>query len=769
MSKRRSLFIAVLAAGLVLLRPLLPTQATAWSPPGVRRQQEGRNAFLQPPLRVTLYPAKDNTLYEDETGSVSNGTGVHFFAGNNNLREARRGVIAFDLAGAIPPGSTITAVTLRLYLSRTNTVAWPIALHRLLSDWGEGSSNAAEEEGAGTRATTGSATWLHTFFPEELWATPGGDFSPAASATAVVGGIGYYTWGPTPAMISDVQDWLDTPEGNFGWLLLGKEDRVQTTKRFDSRENAEPANRPVLIVDYVWEATPELSVSKTADIQRAEVGQTIAYTYQVSNSGAVPLLQLRADDDRLGPLTLGHTALAPGESTSAVLTHTVSTQDLPGPLVNTVWVSATVSDTLPVPLVITATARALVELAGHVIYLPIVRKGGSPLSPKEQLGKSIFFDDNLSINGNLSCSDCHAPEVGWSGPLSEVNAHGAVYEGSIASRFGNRRPTSAAYATFSPVLHVDESLQFVGGNFWDGRATGERLGNPAADQAQGPFLNPVEQAFPDSACVVYRVCVSSYPISLPDVWGAAACDITWPQNVEVACATEGSTVALAAQDRDTSDLTFDRIALSIAAFEASAEVNAFSSKFDYVLKDLAELTEEEQLGLTLFQGQGKCHKCHTHTGPQPLFTDFTFANLGIPQNPENPAGMAPDFVDAGLGAFLENAGYAQEVYDAEWGRIKTPTLRNVDLRPDGAFSKAYGHNGYFKTLLGIVHFYNTRDVKPVCPGPYSEAQALAAGCWPAAEVTVNMNTAEMGNLGLTSAEEEAIVAFLKTLSDGYRP
>jgi cytochrome c peroxidase len=113
--------------------------------------------------------------------------------------------------------------------------------------------------------------------------------------------------------------------------------------------------------------------------------------------------------------------------------------------------------------------------------------------------------------------------------------------------------------------------------------------------------------------------------------------------------------------------------------------------------------------------------------------------------------------------------YPEEVYEAEWGKNKVPTLRNVDLRPDAAFVKAYGHNGYFKTLEGIVHFYNTRDVKPVCPGPYTEAEALAADCWPAPEVTDNVNRDELGDLGLTAEEEDALVAFLKVLSDGYMP
>ena len=115
------------------------------------------------------------------------------------------------------------------------------------------------------------------------------------------------------------------------------------------------------------------------------------------------------------------------------------------------------------------------------------------------------------------------------------------------------------------------------------------------------------------------------------------------------------------------------------------------------------------------------------------------------------------------------AGYEEEVYMAEWGKHKVPTLRNVGLGLETGLVKAYGHNGYFKTLEGIVHFYNTRDVLPTCPGAYTEEQALAANCWPAPEVAMNVNTAELGDLGLTPEEEADIVAFLKTLSDGYMP
>lgn len=398
---------------------------------------------------------------------------------------------------------------------------------------------------------------------------------------------------------------------------------------------------------------------------------------------------------------------------------------------------------------------------------------GSTLTDVEQLGKSIFFDTNLSIKLSQSCASCHDPEVGWTGPLSDTNAHGSVYEGSIPGRFGDRKPPSAAYATLSPIFHQDKKGLFVGGNFWDGRATGEVLGNPAADQALGPFLNPKEQALPDSACVVWRVCISvtpgNYPVPFEAIWGSGSCDIDWPIDVETMCSAEGKTVDLSDDDRAKSNMAYDNIGLSIAAYESSTEVNAFTSKYDYTKDGGVKLSKEEQRGYALFRGKGMCHRCHTSNGNDPLFTDFSFDNLGIPQNPENPAGVAPAFVDPGLGGFLMNAGYDQEVYLAEWGKHKVPTLRNVDLRPDDNFVKAYGHNGYFKSLEGIVHFYNTREVIPACPGPYTEAQALAADCWPAPEVAENVNQDELGDLGLTSDEEAAIVAFLQALSDGFTP
>ena len=201
--------------------------------------------------QLQLPPVKDNTLYQDVNGTLSNGAGEHFFAGTTGTSFLRRGVIAFDIAGNIPAGSTVSAVTLRLHMSRTNFTAGPetIELHRLLADWGEATSDATGNEGGGAAAIAGDATWVHRFFNTDNWATPGGDFSSTVSGVQTVAGIGDYTW-TSAQMVLDVQSWLDDPSTDFGWLILGNETTTTTTKRFDTKETTNPANRPVLIIDY---------------------------------------------------------------------------------------------------------------------------------------------------------------------------------------------------------------------------------------------------------------------------------------------------------------------------------------------------------------------------------------------------------------------------------------------------------------------------------------------------------------------------------------
>lgn len=380
------------------------------------------------------------------------------------------------------------------------------------------------------------------------------------------------------------------------------------------------------------------------------------------------------------------------------------------------------------------------------------------LTPMEQLGKKLFFD-KISSPDSMSCAACHAPRVGFTGPIAGLNFHGAVYRGAVPQRFGNRKPPSAAYATFSPKFHYNEAEGlFIGGNFWDGRATGDILGNPAADQALGPFLNPVEQNNPSRLAVLEQVAASQYAGLWEQVWGE---QLSYETQADI-------------------KKNYDRIGLAIAAYENSSEVNQFSSKYDYYLAGMAELTEEEAWGLELFNGKAMCAACHpSNTGPNgepPLFTDFTYDNIGAPKNPENPfysmdevylddgLPINPEgtaWIDPGLGGFLNrlpveyfvNLGLDKDTTVSEnYGKHKVPTLRNVDKRPGKGFPKAYLHNGVFKSLKEVVHFYNTRDVED----------------WPTPEVLENINTDELGNLELTDEEEDAIVAFMRTLSDGYQ-
>lgn len=401
-------------------------------------------------------------------------------------------------------------------------------------------------------------------------------------------------------------------------------------------------------------------------------------------------------------------------------------------------------------------------------------RGNPNVLSLEELGAAIFFDEDLSVNFNQACAACHGPEVGYTGPELLDNLSGGIYEGSVHNRFGGRKAPSSAYNVFAPVLSWD-GQQFFGGNFWDGRATGWKLGSPAADQAQGPFLNPVEQALADGSIVVDRVCDASYKFAFKWLWGAGAC-------------------------KDT-DLGFDSVALSIAAFETSPLASPFSSKYDAVLRGDTTLSSLELEGFELFRGKALCSECHV-LGDAPLFTDFTYDNLGVPRNrnnpfyrmdgvevdgqPINPLGF--DWVDFGLSQTiaelaaddswrslpdtpdsmkqLSEAALVQLAEESR-GKHKVPTLRNVDLRPYPSFDKSYMHNGYFRTLEGVVHFYNTRDVLGTCAGDFPEAEALALDCWPSPEVSENVNEDEMGDLGLSPGEEAAVVAFLRTLSDGF--
>jgi len=333
----------------------------------------------------------------------------------------------------------------------------------------------------------------------------------------------------------------------------------------------------------------------------------------------------------------------------------------------------------------------------------------------ERLGKALYFDEGLSSPTGQSCASCHDPSAGFADPDGT-----ACSEGANKAFFGNRNSPSAAYAAFSPDFHYDagEGL-YLGGQFWDGRA------KDLVEQAKGPFLNPLEMGMADEAAVVSKVRQAEYASLFEEVFGAGALD--------------------------DAQSAYEDVAQAIAAFERSDEVNRFSSKYDMYLAGRVRLSEQEMRGLKLFEDEkkGNCAACHpsqpTAEQPRPLFTDFSYDNLGVPKNKENPfytlaAAHNPDgaaWVDLGLGGALKKA--------SENGKHKVPTLRNI------ARTAPYMHNGVFRTLKEVVDFYNRRDV----------------GAFDPPEVAENVNTDELGDLGLTDAEVADIVAFLGTLTDGY--
>jgi cytochrome c peroxidase len=241
----------------------------------------------------------------------------------------------------------------------------------------------------------------------------------------------------------------------------------------------------------------------------------------------------------------------------------------------------------------------------------------------ELLGKLLLFDKELSVNRNEACAFCHMPETGFTGPISEITRTTGAYPGSVRTRFSERTPQTHTYAPLAPVLHYNEGQgDLVGGNFWDMRATGRRLGNPAAEQAEGPPVDPTEMALPDIACAVYRASQRPYRSLFEAVWGLQAFAVSWPANTEDVCnqpgppsADDPAPVHLSAVDRGRAAATFDQMAQSIAGYEASHEVTAFSSKYDAVLAGKTRFTRQEQEGYDIFRGKAKCNDCHRDGGP----------------------------------------------------------------------------------------------------------------------------------------------------------
>jgi cytochrome c peroxidase len=451
----------------------------------------------------------------------------------------------------------------------------------------------------------------------------------------------------------------------------------------------------------------------------------------------------------------------------------------------------------------------------------------------ETLGKLLNFDEHISVKQNVACSFCHMPYAGYSGPIPSVNLSMVAYPGSVHYRAGKRTAQRYTYAPFFPVLQYN-AVQgaFFGGNFWDSRATGYLIRSADAEQAQFPPVDPLEMGMPDTACIVYRLSKARYRPLFEQVWGAGSLDINWPANTEQVCSTpngasqfggSATPVHLSPEDRTRSNTAYNEWGLSIDAFEQSAAVSAFSSKFDAYLKGNYVMTADEMAGYNLFRGKGNCNSCHLDgrstaptppppdgTSPNsedtgvaasttPLFTCFGSANLGLPKNAAvafyyettpDAVGLTPnpegyDYTDYGLGTFLRSGFGSAPNPNSTWtkyasvsdGKMQTSTARNVALTPRKCptteapgpyFQKEFFHNGYIKSLKQLVHFYNTRDVYPfdVESGNCPKGTVEKVTCWPRPEVPQNMDMT-IGQLHLTDQEENQIVKFLETLSDGY--
>jgi cytochrome c peroxidase len=286
----------------------------------------------------------------------------------------------------------------------------------------------------------------------------------------------------------------------------------------------------------------------------------------------------------------------------------------------------------------------------------------------EDLGALLFADTNLSTPAGRSCQSCHNPSAGFADP-----DHGLpTSKGAVKGRFGDRNSPTAAYASASPDFAFDSGLgEYVGGQFWDGRA------KDLVEQAQGPFLNPVEMNNADAAEVVNKVKDADYAAIYEELYGSL----------------------------DSTDTAFLHVAEAIAAFEASSAVTPYTSKYDAYLAGTASLTSSEAHGLELFTDSAgpNCVQCHSldtgKDGTAAVFTNHQYRNIGVPKNPDNPFYSMPaefnpdgaDFVDLGLGSVLKDP--------TQYGKMKVPTLRNiVDTSP-------YMHNGVYGTLEEVLNLY----------------------------------------------------------------
>ncbi|MCE2680055.1 MAG: c-type cytochrome [Burkholderiales bacterium] len=356
------------------------------------------------------------------------------------------------------------------------------------------------------------------------------------------------------------------------------------------------------------------------------------------------------------------------------------------------------------------------------------------LSPIAKLGAKAFVDSSLSASGLQSCASCHAPETGHSAPNSAPVQLG----GTDLNIQGLRNAQTLRYLVHNPAFHFDESGKPVGGFFWDGRA------DSLSEQAAGPLLGAREMANPDKAAVVAKIARSNWANEFKQVFGSNIF-----QNI---------------------DLAFEKLTFALQQFQLEdAAFNSFTSKYDAVLRGRATLTEQEARGLSAFNdpNKGNCAACHTSSkapgGDHPVFTDFSYDNLGIPRNTRISANEDSTYFDLGLCA---RSGLTDRTDLC--GAFKVPTLRNVAIKP------SFFHNGKFTTLKDVISFYVQRDTHPEkwygrnSDGAVKKFDDLPTLYQANVNVTEGPYNRKLSEVpALSDSEIDDVIAFLMTLTDGW--
>ena len=450
---------------------------------------------------------------------------------------------------------------------------------------------------------------------------------------------------------------------------------------------------------------------------------------------------------------------------------------------------------------------ALADVLGGPLPPPRLPPDIVQLTSVEQLGKLMLYDNTLSNPPGYACATCHVAETGFTGPNSEINAFSGPQPGVVPGRFSDRKPQSYLYAAFSPEgPYYDPSLRtWLGGNFWDGRVP------DLAAQGLQPPINPNEMAnilegpYPPAAggyspLLVQKLAKRPYAALFKQVYGQDAFQVYTPKQI------------------------YELFGEALAAYQSSGEVCAFSSKYDASKygtppKDQYTLSASEERGRQLFFGQAQCSACHSSaavpaiqaiTQGKDTFTMYCYANIGVPKNVDNPYYQQTDkesnphgynplgtrYIDYGLGANPNPAPDGTRFYKNVPGDIcqfrglfKTPSMRGTDERPSPDFVKAYMHNGVFKSLKDVVHFYNKRNIAvdangkeiafdlrkgppsgytPLFPAPeVLDNVQNVTGVPPSQATPATEANGQVGNLQLSAEQEDDLVSFLKILTDRY--